>query len=126
MAEGLLADQRADDGALLRRATARRRRRALLAALPLLRRREERLVEEQPQRVQLRAGTRRGWAGRRGGGRMAGSGWVEAHCGLMLEAIVESDGDAALGGGADELARKGLAVEGGGEESDEAKPGAEL
>ena len=72
VAEGLLADQRADDGALLRRATARRRRRALLAALPLLRRREERLVEEQPQRVQLRAGTRRGWAGRRGGGRMAG------------------------------------------------------
>ena len=72
VAEGLLADQRANDGALLRRATARRRRRALLAALPLLRRREERLVEEQPQRVQLRAGTRRGWAGRRGGGRMAG------------------------------------------------------
>ena len=44
----------------------------------------------------------------------------------VLEAIVESDGDAALGGGADELARKGLAVEGVGEESDEAKPGAEL
>ena len=122
MAEGLLADQRADDGALLRRATARRRRRALLAALPLLRRREERLVEEQPQRVQLRAGTRRGWVR---GGRGANGGGA-AHRGLMLEAIVESDGDAALGGGADELARKGLAVEGGGEESDEAKPGAEL
>ena len=54
------------------------------------------------------------------------NGGVEAHRGLMLEAIVESDGDAALGGGADELARKGLAVEGVGEESDEAKPGAEL
>ena len=123
MAEGLLADQRADDGALLRRATAWRRGCALLAALPLLRRREERLVEEQPQRVQLRAGTRRGWAGRREGGANGGG---AAHRGLMLEAIVESDGDAALGGGADELAREGLAVEGVGEESDEAKPGAEL
>ena len=63
--------------------------------------------------------------GGRGGGR-GGDGGGAAHRGLVLEAIVESDGDAALGGGADELARERLAVEGIGEESDEAKPGAEL
>ena len=74
----------------------------------------------------MRAAARRHASGVGGAQGRGANGGGAAHRGLMLEAIVESDGDATLGGGADELAREGLAVEGGGEESDEAKPGAEL